>query len=240
MTGHFGWRCRGAGWRATVDPATARRMTGGLLSTHPTGRHRPPSVILRAVAGSTAARRPVPAKRRPKRPVILRAVAGSTPAQAHGIATAAPRALAERNHDGLSPDKTVMFRSACGPGPTARVQAVELSSPHPAMPPRSLLTALAAAALLSACAAGPDYVRPTLAVPDTGRGRGDWKPAEPRPAVQRGLAWWTALRRPDAAAASKGRPSPPTRPSAQAEAALPPGPTTADADPRRASSRRWA
>ena len=59
------------------------------------------------------------------------------------------------------------------------------------MPPRSSLVALAAAALLSACAAGPDYVRPTLAVPAAWKESGDWKPADPRPAAS-GLAWWQA------------------------------------------------
>jgi NodT family efflux transporter outer membrane factor (OMF) lipoprotein len=60
------------------------------------------------------------------------------------------------------------------------------------MPPRSSLAALvAAAALLSACAVGPDYVRPTLAVPAAWKESGDWKPADPRPAAS-GLAWWEA------------------------------------------------
>ena len=59
------------------------------------------------------------------------------------------------------------------------------------MSPRPSLLALAAAALLSACAAGPDYVRPTLPVPDAYKEAGDWKPADPRPAAS-GLAWWTA------------------------------------------------
>jgi len=56
---------------------------------------------------------------------------------------------------------------------------------------RSLLAVLAVAALLSACAAGPDYVRPTLAVPAAYKESGDWKPADPRP-VASGLAWWQA------------------------------------------------
>ena len=59
------------------------------------------------------------------------------------------------------------------------------------MPPRSPLAVLAAAALLSACAAGPDYVRPTMSVPAAYKESGDWKPADPRPAVS-GLAWWQA------------------------------------------------
>jgi NodT family efflux transporter outer membrane factor (OMF) lipoprotein len=59
------------------------------------------------------------------------------------------------------------------------------------MPHRSSLVALAAAALLSACAVGPDYVRPTLPVPAAYKESGDWKPADPRPAAS-GLAWWQA------------------------------------------------
>jgi len=38
---------------------------------------------------------------------------------------------------------------------------------------------------------GPDYVRPTLAVPAAYKEEGDWKPADPRPAAS-GLAWWKA------------------------------------------------
>lgn len=56
---------------------------------------------------------------------------------------------------------------------------------------RSLLVALAVAALLSACAVGPDYVRPALVVPAAYKESGDWQPADPRP-VASGLAWWQA------------------------------------------------
>jgi len=59
------------------------------------------------------------------------------------------------------------------------------------MPLRPSVVALAAAVLLSACAVGPDYVRPTLPVPDAYKEAGAWKPAEPRPAAS-GLAWWQA------------------------------------------------
>jgi len=59
------------------------------------------------------------------------------------------------------------------------------------MVPRSTLVALATAALLSACAAGPDYVRPTLPVPVAYKESGNWKPADPRQAGS-GLAWWQA------------------------------------------------
>ncbi|MBW8759135.1 MAG: efflux transporter outer membrane subunit [Burkholderiales bacterium] len=59
------------------------------------------------------------------------------------------------------------------------------------MPLRPCLSALAAAVLLSACAAGPDFVRPSLPMPGAYKEAGDWKPAEPRPAAS-GLAWWQA------------------------------------------------
>lgn len=45
--------------------------------------------------------------------------------------------------------------------------------------------------LLSACAAGPDYQRPTVDTPAAFKELGDWKPAEPRePAADH---WWTAF-----------------------------------------------
>ena len=45
--------------------------------------------------------------------------------------------------------------------------------------------------LLSACAAGPDYLRPTVDTPAAFKELGDWKPAEPRePAADH---WWTAF-----------------------------------------------
>ena len=59
------------------------------------------------------------------------------------------------------------------------------------MHPRTSLLATAAAALLSACAVGPDYVRPTLPVPAAYKEAGDWKPASPQAAAS-GLAWWQA------------------------------------------------
>ena len=59
------------------------------------------------------------------------------------------------------------------------------------MPLRLSLVALAATALLSACAVGPDYVRPTMPVPAAYKESGGWKPADPRAAVS-GLAWWQA------------------------------------------------
>src|SRR3954471_13260664 len=51
------------------------------------------------------------------------------------------------------------------------------------------VAALAFAALVSACAVGPDYVAPTLAVPAAYKEPGPWKTAEPRPALS-GQAWW--------------------------------------------------
>ena len=52
-----------------------------------------------------------------------------------------------------------------------------------------------AAALLTACAAGPDYVRPTLELPAAYKEAGPWKTAEPRPADSR-QPWWEAYRDP--------------------------------------------
>ena len=57
------------------------------------------------------------------------------------------------------------------------------------MPLRPSLVAAAAAALLSACAVGPDYVRPTLDVPAAYKETGDWKTAQPQP-VASGPDWW--------------------------------------------------
>ncbi|MGN6526686.1 MAG: efflux transporter outer membrane subunit [Burkholderiaceae bacterium] len=54
---------------------------------------------------------------------------------------------------------------------------------------RPTLVAAAAAALLAACAAGPDYVRPTPPVPAAYKESGPWKTATPRPPVD-GDAWW--------------------------------------------------
>lgn len=51
------------------------------------------------------------------------------------------------------------------------------------------------AALLAACAAGPDYVRPTLDLPAAYKEAGPWKTAEPQPADSR-QPWWEAYRDP--------------------------------------------
>jgi len=60
------------------------------------------------------------------------------------------------------------------------------------MPLRPCLVALAAAALLTGCAAGPDYVRPALAVPAAFKeDAGGWRAAQPRTPAS-GLAWWKA------------------------------------------------
>ena len=52
-----------------------------------------------------------------------------------------------------------------------------------------------AAALLAACAAGPDYVRPTLDLPVAYKEAGPWKTAEPQPADSR-QPWWESYRDP--------------------------------------------
>lgn len=55
----------------------------------------------------------------------------------------------------------------------------------------ALISALVSALLLSACAAGPDYQRPTVDTPAAFKELGDWKPAEPRePAADN---WWAAF-----------------------------------------------
>ena len=61
----------------------------------------------------------------------------------------------------------------------------------PRLLPRTLLsaTALAACALLSACAVGPDYKRPDTEVPQQYKEAGDWKVANPSDAIARGK-WW--------------------------------------------------
>ncbi|MEP7100049.1 MAG: efflux transporter outer membrane subunit [Burkholderiales bacterium] len=62
-------------------------------------------------------------------------------------------------------------------------------------PSRSTAAAVAAAALLAACAAGPDYVRPTLDLPAAWKEAGPWKTAEPQTADSR-QPWWQAYRDP--------------------------------------------
>jgi NodT family efflux transporter outer membrane factor (OMF) lipoprotein len=57
------------------------------------------------------------------------------------------------------------------------------------MPLRSPIVAAAAAVLLSACAVGPDYVRPTLDVPGAYREAGTWKTAEPQAVADRRDGW---------------------------------------------------
>ena len=55
---------------------------------------------------------------------------------------------------------------------------------------RSLLApALFATALLSGCAVGPRYQRPTAQVPATWKGEGPWQTAAPKDAIPKG-AWW--------------------------------------------------
>ena len=57
----------------------------------------------------------------------------------------------------------------------------------------ALISALVPA-LLSACAAGPDYQRPSVDTPAAFKELGNWKPAEPRePAADK---WWTAFGEP--------------------------------------------
>lgn len=59
--------------------------------------------------------------------------------------------------------------------------------------PRPIASALAAALLLSACAVGPNYVRPTVSTPaafkEAPNAQNGWVPAQPMDTLQRG-AWW--------------------------------------------------
>jgi len=57
------------------------------------------------------------------------------------------------------------------------------------------VVAPAVATLLAACAAGPDYVRPTLALPAAYKEDGPWKTAEPQPADSH-QPWWESYRDP--------------------------------------------
>ncbi|HEX7638476.1 MAG TPA: RND transporter, partial [Burkholderiaceae bacterium] len=56
---------------------------------------------------------------------------------------------------------------------------------------RTPLAVAALSALLAACAAGPDYVRPAAPVPPAYKEDGPWKVATPQP-VAGGRAWWSA------------------------------------------------
>ncbi len=49
--------------------------------------------------------------------------------------------------------------------------------------------------LLTACAVGPDYERPTVETPEAYKEAGDWQKAEPADAVDRG-AWWNVYKDP--------------------------------------------
>lgn len=62
-----------------------------------------------------------------------------------------------------------------------------LHNPAAALPATALAAALAA--LLAACAVGPDYVRPALPVPPSYKEDPDWKPASPGDTLPRD-GWW--------------------------------------------------
>src|SRR5579862_2664730 len=61
-------------------------------------------------------------------------------------------------------------------------------SPH--LPRRSVLAASLAAAVLAACAVGPNYHRPAAPTPGRFKETEGWKPAEPREAAS-GTPWWS-------------------------------------------------
>lgn len=63
------------------------------------------------------------------------------------------------------------------------------SLPRPLARAALLAVLLAAVLTLSACTAGPDYVRPSVAMPASFKENAGWKPAEPRDAEPRGR-WW--------------------------------------------------
>jgi NodT family efflux transporter outer membrane factor (OMF) lipoprotein len=67
----------------------------------------------------------------------------------------------------------------------------EPSSSHPA-PRRAAIAAATAALLLTACAAGPDYVRPALDLPAAYKETGPWKTAQPQ-AIPNASSWWEAF-----------------------------------------------
>jgi len=56
-----------------------------------------------------------------------------------------------------------------------------------------ILALAAMPALLGACAAGPKYVRPSVATPAAYKEAGDWKVAQPQDTVKRGK-WWEIFR----------------------------------------------
>ena len=55
-----------------------------------------------------------------------------------------------------------------------------------------VMAALAPALLLAACAVGPDYKRPQVVAPPAYKASKDWKIAEPKDVVPRGM-WWMFL-----------------------------------------------
>lgn len=55
--------------------------------------------------------------------------------------------------------------------------------------PRWAAAGLAAAMALAGCAAGPDYTRPAMDLPDAYKEAGPWKPAQPG-AIDSNMQWW--------------------------------------------------
>jgi NodT family efflux transporter outer membrane factor (OMF) lipoprotein len=74
-----------------------------------------------------------------------------------------------------------------------------LFHPHWVRPGRrglALILAAATVSLLVACAVGPDYVRPAVEAPDSYKETGDWKQAEPKDHIVRGV-WWEIFNNPE-------------------------------------------
>ncbi|MES2414524.1 MAG: efflux transporter outer membrane subunit [Pseudomonadota bacterium] len=70
-----------------------------------------------------------------------------------------------------------------------------MNSPVVRKPPYTLLTAAALALLLSGCAVGPTYERPTTPEVAAFKEAGDWVPAAPADALERG-PWWSLFNDP--------------------------------------------
>jgi NodT family efflux transporter outer membrane factor (OMF) lipoprotein len=77
------------------------------------------------------------------------------------------------------------------------MESTRLTAPRHGLNRPALPLAAATAALVACtgCAVGPDYKRPPVAVPAVFKEAGDWKPATPSDAANRG-AWWEALNDP--------------------------------------------
>ena len=60
---------------------------------------------------------------------------------------------------------------------------------HTGIARTSIFAVIMLVALLSGCAVGPNYKRPSASVPDTWKGEGPWQTAAPKDAIPKGN-WW--------------------------------------------------